>query len=179
MLNIAFIDVETTGVDWDKHSIIQIGYVIANFGDGRMIESGSFFIKPYRDEFIVSPDSMKINKIDLRTVFEEGIEPNTVFEHLKGFVDDKKLIFAGWNVWFDYMFIDNMFKVVGLDFGDLFYRSPIDVKSIYMNVTHRGDNLEKATKYLKIRPAITSFHDAEFDALMTYNIWKKLRGRCK
>lgn len=175
MLNVAFIDVETTGIDWNKHSIIQVGCVIADFEGGRMIESKAFFIKPYKDDFIVSPDAMKVNKIDLRTVFEEGTEPTTVFNYWRRFINDGKLIFAGWNVWFDYMFINEMFKATGLDFNVLFYRSPMDVKSIYMNVMHKGDNLERASERLNVKPAIAAFHDAEFDALMTYNIWKKLR----
>lgn len=176
MLNIIFVDVETTGINWDKHSVIQVGYVIADFNTSQMIESGSFFIKPYRDDFIVSVDAMKVNKIDLRSVFDEGVEPKAVFEHWRSFTGGKKLIFAGWNVWFDYMFVDNMFKETGLDFGALFYRSPLDVKSIYMDIMHRSDNLEKASEHLRVKPIVTAFHDAEFDALMAYNVWKKLRG---
>lgn len=57
-----FLDIETSGVDPERHSIISIGMVVSLNG---LVDYQSFYREVKYDELIISPSSMEINKLDL------------------------------------------------------------------------------------------------------------------
>lgn len=169
------VDVETTGLDWNKHSVIQVGYVAVDMDKWEVVGNGDFLVKPYK-EFIVQPKAVAVNNIDVRDVFTNGKSVREIYSELAKIGGNGLMFFVGWNVWFDYMFIQDMLSRIGVDFGDLFFRSPIDVKSIYMSKYKEHVSLQTAADKLGVNPIVSAYHDAGFDAHVTYLVWKKLMG---
>jgi len=172
----AFIDVETTGLDWNKHSIVQLGYVVSD-ERGNILADGDFLVYP-GDEFIVSKDALSVNNVNVREALEQGKSAKEVYEFFKQFKESPNhgIVFSGWNVCFDWLFVKTWFERNGLDFFDVFAKSMVDVKSLYISRYKRIDNLKNAARRLNINTPISNWHDAGFDAFVTYLIWKRLEG---
>lgn len=168
--NLAFIDIETTGLNFNIHEIIEIGCVIAN-PDLKIIEEFSIKIKP---ENIGNADkvSLKVNGYN-EELWEEALSLN---EGLKVFSEKvKDCIMVAQNVSFDFSFLEANFLKTNIK-NTLHYHK-LDTISMAWVKFHNDDNFEhfslrEMCKYFDIKNE--NAHTGLSDAKATYELYKKL-----
>lgn len=107
-----FLDLETTGLDVNRHGIIQISGIV-EIG-GKVVEEFDFSVKPYPlDE--ISADAVAVNGYKADRV---GLLPSEAYSkvidifsrHIDRYNKLDKFILVGQNPAFDYNFLDKFFK---------------------------------------------------------------------
>lgn len=168
--NLAFVDIELTGLDLTKHEIIEIGCVITqpNF---EVLEEFELKIKPERIGE-ADPVSMKINHYDEK----EWRNAYSLEEAMKIFSEKVcDCIMVGHNVAFDSGFLEYAFSKVGIK-NSMHYHK-LDTISIAWAKLNREPNLEHfSLRELCLRFDIKNenAHTALSDARATFELYKKL-----
>lgn len=149
MKNIVAFDVETTGLDHLKDSIIQIAAVKFD-KDFNKIDSYSCYVKPTND-FEIAQGAFEKHGISKEYVLENGIPSSEVMEAFNRFCEDCDMLSYNGNS-FDIKFIDKEMKAAGIEFSldRVFYDSmkyemqlhPRRLDVVYKNYT--GKNLDDA-----------------------------------
>ncbi|MEK7088866.1 MAG: 3'-5' exonuclease [Patescibacteria group bacterium] len=168
--NLAFIDIETTGLDVIRHEIIEIGCVITT-PKLEIIEKFELKIKPEHIED-ADPIALKITHYDSLN-FKDAQNLKDSMKILSKKV--KGCIMVGQNVFFDSNFLEYNFAKTKLK-NSMHY--------------HRLDTISIAWAKLHEKPSITHFslremckyfdienknpHSALSDAYATYGLYKKL-----
>lgn len=171
--SLAFVDIETTGIDRDTAEIIELGVVIAKMKDGALVVTDQLDIKiqPQHIE-TADPQALRINGYtEADWLFASSLE-----EAMKVFVDKTKgAIFLAHNITFDYPFIEKALKDKGLEHEMHFHR--IDTLSLAFGILHMSGDLGK----LSLRMLCEQFgienkkaHSAFADAYALYEVFKKL-----
>jgi DNA polymerase-3 subunit epsilon len=174
--NLAFVDVETTGFDPEKHEIIELGLVLVRQkGDAgkefELIEELEFKIKPEHIDS-ADPQALKVNGYDPSA----WIFGNTLAEAMKAFaIKTEDAIFVAHNVTFDYAFIEKAFKQTEIE-NKMFYPK-IDTISVAFAKLHANPRidkfrLQKLCEFFGIENARA--HSALSDARALYEVYKKL-----
>lgn len=168
--NLAFIDIETTGLDVIKHEIIEIGCVIVT-PKLKVIEKFELKIKPRKIKNAV-PISLKIthyNKKDWKNAYSREEAMRILSEKAKD------CIMVGQNVSFDSGFLGYSFAKLKIK-NNMHYHK-LDTISIAWaklnkknNITHFS--LREMCKYFGIENK--NPHSALSDAYATYELYKKL-----
>lgn len=168
--NLAFIDIETTGLDVIKHEIIEIGCILTT-PELEIIEEFELKIKPERIED-ADPTSLKINHYDKA----EWVFAYTLEQAMKTF--SKKVedcVMVGQNVAFDSGFLEHAFSKTKIQ-NSLHYHK-LDTISIAWAKLHR----EKDVNHFSLRELCLRFgiknersHTALSDARATFLLYKKL-----
>lgn len=180
--NLAFTDLETTGLDAHRHEIIEIGCIVARQIQGLGIGGGSkteivnefaIKIKPERIE-TADPEALKIthyNKEDWRNAV-------SLEEAMKFYAEktrDAALI--GQNVSFDWVFLDEAFRKTGVK-NEMHYHR-LDVMSmafakLYDDPKAQKFSLRALCDYFGVKNE--KAHSAMSDIRATFEIYKKLMG---
>ena len=177
---LAFIDLETTGLDPEKHEIIEIGLVLA---EQSVTPDGKISLK-VTDEFEVkvkpehignaNPEGLKICHYS-----EEGWASAADLKKSLEILSEKTVgaIMVGHNVAFDYAFLENSFSRTGVE-NKMHYHK-LDTISIAFAKLYGHQDVEKLSlralcEYLKIENK--KAHTALSDARATYEIFEKLLG---
>lgn len=147
---LAITDVETTGLDFRRHEIIEIGLVL--------VDQESFKIKDTLDVKVIpthvetaSPTSSLVN--GLRPGHYEGAI--SLAEAMAQYsAKTRGAVFASWNITFDWQFIEEAFQLTGVADGMDYHR--VDIPSIVW-AKLRASGLEKfrlseVCKFLGIEP---------------------------
>ncbi len=168
--NFAFIDIESTGLNFLAHEIIEIGAVITDC-ELNVIEEFEIKIKPERIED-ADPVSLKVNQYD-PTNWTGAVSLKEGLEMLGKKVKD--CIMVGHNVSFDVGFLDSAFSKVKMTNPMHYHR--IDTISVAWAKLHRDPLLE----HFSLRELCMKFgienkraHTALSDARATYELYKKL-----
>lgn len=168
--NLAFIDIETTGLDVIDHEIIQIGCVLTT-PDLQVIEEFELKIKPEHLEY-ADPTSMKINHYKE----EEWVDAMTLKEAIRLFaVKAKDTIMVGQNVAFDAGFLEHAFSKNKMK-NSMHYHK-LDTISIAWAKFHNDIDFEHfSLREMCLRFGIVNehAHTALSDARATYELYKKL-----
>ena len=175
MLNqtLAFIDIETTGLDRDTHEIIELGAVIARMKDGEFIVTDELNLKiqPKNLEK-AEPQALRINGYnEADWLFAVSLED--AMKELAKKADGA--VFVAHNVTFDYGFIESAFKKTNIE-NKMHYHK-IDTISLAFGILHSNDDLGKLSlKALCEKYSIENkkAHSAFADAYATYEVFKKL-----
>ncbi|MFA5778303.1 MAG: 3'-5' exonuclease [Candidatus Paceibacterota bacterium] len=168
--NLAFIDVELTGLDLGKHEIIEIGCIITT-PEFEVLEEFELKIKPERIED-ADPVSLKIshyNEKDWADAYslEEAIK---IFSEKVG-----GCIMVAHNIAFDSEFLDYAFSKTGIKNTMHYHR--LDTISLAWAKLHREPDLEHfSLRELCVRFEIKNehAHTALSDACATFELYKKL-----
>ncbi|MFA6315538.1 MAG: 3'-5' exonuclease [Candidatus Paceibacterota bacterium] len=175
MSNLCFLDTETSGLNVNKHTILQVSFIIT---DELLNERLAFtqYIRPYDSE--IDEDALKINKLYDYASFTP---PSIVAQNLKTvFEKYEPLNLVGWNVSFDWDFLRKFSRETDLGLERYFTYAPLDVRSMafsefYNKVRpislHQGD----VGKRLDIEYN-GELHNAETDVRLTLEIFKKLHN---
>ena len=168
--NLAFIDIETTGLDVTVHEIIEVGCVITT-PRLKMIEKFELKIKP---EHIENADkiALKINHYN-EVDWENTLSLENAMKILSKKVKDCVMI--GQNVSFDSSFLEYAFLKTKIK-NSMHYHK-LDTISIAWAKLHRKFqithfSLRELSKYFGIKNE--NPHRALSDAYATYELYKKL-----
>ncbi len=168
--NLAFIDIETTGLDVIKHEIIEIGCVLTT-PDLKVTEEFELKIKPERIKD-ADPTSLKINHYD-----ENG------WKDARSLKDSMKIlaqktedcIMIGQNIAFDSGFLEHAFAK--LKIKNAMHYHKLDTISIAWAKFHQDKDFE----HFSLREMCVYFgiknehaHTALSDARATFELYKKL-----
>lgn len=176
--NLAFIDIETTGMDVDIHEIIEIGCVLVK--QKRDEQENSFFevieefdlkIKPERIED-ADPVSLRINGYDsAQWLFAYNLkEAMQIFSQ-----KTEGSIMVAHNIAFDFAFLDKAFRTTGVE-NKMHYHK-LDTISIAFAKLHKKAeigrfSLASLSSYFGIENK--KAHTALPDARVTFELYKKL-----
>jgi DNA polymerase III alpha subunit (gram-positive type) len=171
---IAFVDIETTGLDTEIHEIIELGVVIAKMKDGIFTVTDKLDVKiqPKHIEN-ADPVALRVNG------YNEGdwLFGTSIEEALKSFVEKTDgAIFTAHNMAFDYGFIEANLKRYNIPHTMHYHK--LDTISVAFGVLqNQNDDMGKYSlrvlceKYGIINPHA---HSAYADAYATYEVFKKL-----
>lgn len=168
--NFAFIDIETTGLNFLEHEIIEIGCVLTT-PDLEPIEELELKIKPEHIEK-ADPVSLKVNHYNE----EKWVNAYNLEEAMKIFSKKvKDCIMVGHNVAFDAGFLEYSFNKINV-LNTMHYHK-MDTISIAWAKLHREPDLEHfSLRELCLRFGIKNenAHTALSDARATFELYKKL-----
>lgn len=175
MLNqpLAFIDVETTGLDRDNHEIIELGAVVARIKDGEFVVTDELNLKIHPKNIEkAEPQALRINGYnEADWLFAVSLED--AIKELAKKTDGA--VFVAHNVTFDYGFIESAFKKTNIENKMHYHR--LDTISLAFGILHNNDDIGK----LSLRALCEKYgienkkaHSAFADAYATYEVFKKL-----
>lgn len=176
--NLAFIDVETTGLNSDVHEIIELGVVlvrqIPEEGKGPALEVlGEYEYKIIPEKiFNADPESLKINGY----APEKWADAKPLREVMEDFaVRTKSSSFVAHNVAFDLEFVKRAFERAGVK--NLMHYHKIDTISLAFAKLYHDPKVEKFSlrflcEYFSIKNE--NAHTAISDARATFELYKKL-----
>lgn len=108
------IDVETTGVDLNKHGILEIAAVLVNYDENNKLVLGAkelWHIEPFANA-VIDPKAMAVNQIDHTHPFRFAKEESVALTELFNFIAEavkatqcRRAILVGHNAHFDLNFI--------------------------------------------------------------------------
>lgn len=192
MSKLAFIDVETSGLDAFKNGIIQLALLVEINGDVTMEKEWK--IRPITDDQI-SKEALKVHGYshDDLISFPPAIEVKAeIMSYLDKYVNkfDKqdKFYFLGYNAGFDCDFFRAWFTKLGDKyFGSYFVHPPIDVMAVLalsdMDMWLTLPNRKLDTVYKHYCPNLYNYrnfanaaHDALVDIWATRDLWKIATG---
>ncbi len=176
--NLAFTDLETTGLDFHKHEIIEIGCIVARQAPaligGPKLEVIEEFLLKVKPEHIekADPVALKINGYN-EADWKDAISLKDAMEIFAGKTINASIIAQ--NVSFDWMFIDEAFRSTGVE-NKMHYHK-LDVISfalakLYDKPDAQKFSLRALCKYFGIRNE--KEHSALADIRATFEVYKKL-----
>ncbi len=176
--DLCFFDVETTGLDWAKHEIIEIGFVLAKQipqeKKGPLLEikdEGEFKIKP-TNLAAADPESLRINNYNTADwVFAYNLK-EAIAEFAKRAGNS---ILVGHNISFDEAFLKRAYQETGVLNPHDFHK--IDTISLSYGLLYHEPNVERFSlralcEHLGIENK--KAHSALSDARACFMIYKKL-----
>jgi len=171
--NLAFIDIETTGLNLLQHEIIEIGCVLTK-PDLEVIEEFELKIKPEHIEG-ANPTSLKISHYD-EEKWKSAVDLKKAMKIFAGKVKD--CIMIGHNVAFDFGFLEYAFNKIQM--ANTMHYHKLDTISIAWAKLHNDEDFEHfSLREMCLRFGIKneSPHTALSDARATFELYKKLMER--
>lgn len=168
--NLAFIDIETTGLNLIKHEIIEIGCVLTT-PTLQVIEEFELKIKPEHIEN-ADPVSLKVNHYNAKD-WKSAQSLKKAMQILSLKIQD--CIMVGQNVAFDSGFLEYAFAKTGI-INSLHYHK-LDTIAIAWAKFHKDKDFEHfSLRELCLRFGIKNerSHTALSDARATFELYKKL-----
>ncbi len=170
---IAFVDIETTGLDRDEHEIIELAVVVAEMKDGKfvVVDQLDLKVQPKNIEK-AEPQALRINGYnEADWLFAISLE-DAMREFAK---KTDGAIFSAHNITFDYGFIERAFKTSGAENKMHFHK--LDTISLAFGILHTNDDIGK----LSLRALCEKYgienkkaHSAFADAYALYEVFKSL-----
>jgi len=168
--NLAFIDIETTGLNSEIHEIIEIGGVVVA-PDFSIVEEFEIKVKP-ENLAVAEPEALRVNRFDPGSwVFALSLP-----EAMKIFSEKTKdCIMVAHNVAFDFSFLQKAFAKTKVP--NLMHYHKLDTISIaYAKLGKNGDVQKYSLSFLCNMFGIDYkyAHTALADARATFEVFKKL-----
>lgn len=178
-MQLLFVDAETGGLDPGTASLLSIGLVI--WDEGQIKAQKEIFLK--HNVMTISPESIKVNRINLLEHLEKAIYPEEAVKVMLEFCQEHlstppPWIIAGHNIYFDVGFLRPLLKTQGHKWHHFFSHRAVDTSSIsrflfLSNVIEEDiSSSDQAFSYFNIE--IEGRHTALGDALATANLFNHL-----
>lgn len=167
-----FLDLETTGLEVQKHEIIEIGALKVNsFRPFKIVAELSVKVNP-KNLKNASKDALKITSYS-QDRWKDALDIKETLQKLDEFGKDG--ILTGYNVNFDWAVLDRAYFALGRQ--DPFYYHRLDIMSmVYLRLFSKKSlkrfSLGEVCKYFKIPE--NRKHHALDDARATYFVFKHL-----
>jgi len=168
---LAITDLEMTGLDADIHEIIEIGLVVINQDTLEIIDTLDVKVKPEHIE-TAAPDALAVNGYkeedwkDAASLYDAMVQYNQ---------KTPNAVFAGWNITFDWAFMEKAFKKTGIRHTMEYHR--IDILSFaWGKLRNRGLDqirLSAICRYFGIEEEPKQ-HRAINGAMKAYEVLQKL-----
>ncbi len=181
--NILLIDLEMTGLNPNKHEIIQLAAVLLDKKTLKEKKHFSSYVKPAKWHSR-DPKSMAVNKISLDTLksapslklvikkFNKTFGHNVIQAFYVGFNDKRFLLDAYERAGVKYAFDYHYFDLWPLFFGHLGLKNQLKSKKDFS-----GFGLEYLIKKLKINVDKNQLHDALVDCRVEAEVLRKIMSR--
>jgi len=171
--NLVFVDVETTGLSPDIHEVIEIACLVASGRDFKELNCYEAKIKPQHLER-AQAEALRINGYSPEK-WKEVVSGEEAFLKVANIAPNGVL--AGWNVSFDWEFLEHNFD--RLKIIPKFDYHKIDLPSmVYPELFKMGNitslSLRAVAPLFEIK--LGSIHSAMEDVRATYEIFKKVLG---
>lgn len=170
---LAFVDIETTGLDFDNNEIIEIaGIIVSPEAPFDVLSEFEWKVKPSHIE-TANPTALKINKYNEK----DWSDAISLFDAMKLFAEKTKgTMMAGHNTPFDWAFLDKAFRTTGVT-NTLAHYHTLDMVSVaYIKLKDA-----KAVDHFTLHALCEYFdiknereHSALSDAKATFEVYKKL-----
>lgn len=167
--DVTIIDVETSGLDPQKHCIVQIGVV--RIEDGGVAEEWSANIKPFEGS-VWSEDAERVHGITKYRARKYGVPFESIVPRLKGLMRDNTLL--AHNAEFDGKFVGLALARAGeIEFarGLIWLCTMIASREIWEERGRGTHTLDRLKQRLGIRHGRKPQHDALDDAQIVAKIW--------
>jgi len=170
-MNICFTDIETTGLDFRKHEIIEIGAVLFHAETGNILKTFNEKVMPKSIE-LGDSKAMSINGFS----FNDWIRSITLEEAMKKYQEfSEGSMFAAHNMIFDYSFLDEASEKTNVPL--IFGRHKIDLPSLAWAKGLFSEipimSLKNLCLYFEIEPE-PAIHRALTGAMKGYEVYKKI-----
>ena len=190
MIKKLWIDIETSGLDHNNESIVQLVAIYAE--DDKIIDSFSIYAHP--DKFTNNfEQASKIHGLTKEFVLENGVDETDLYinfikfldKHIGKYIKGDRAILAGSRSEFDYLFIKELFSRANDDgFYSYFYTVPFDINQLALTCVNFGlmdppTNYKLQTLCSALGVGIGNAHNAEDDIIATIKIYKKLKKLLK
>lgn len=164
-----FLDLETTGLNPGYQEISEIGAVLVSQPDWQVITTYEAKVLPSHIE-TAQPEALQISHFDAALWEKEGRPLKQALEELSEI--GQGAILAGFNVTFDWAFLQAGFNLV--DLPDPFYYHRYDVMSaafsmLYDKIEFKKFSLSECCRYFGVTN--TRAHSALADAQATYEVF--------
>lgn len=187
MAKFCFIDCETTGVDPQKHGLLQVsGIIRCSTASATAMpisheERFTIRIQPFATD-VIEKEALEANKLDPK----EGLLPaeahiellKILSRHVDKYNKKDKFFFVGYNAHFDADFLRAFFtKCKDKYFGSWFWNPPLDVMSLalmrLLTMRPSMENFKLATvaKAMGVEFDLEKAHGAEYDIQKTAEIF--------
>ena len=167
-------DLECTGLEPQRHEIIQIARVVIDTVDHHIVTSltMSQYIQPARWDQR-DDEAMEVNGITLSKLQAEGISPDLALEYFCQDVNWDETVLAAWGVDFETKFLREAFRQVGRDVP--FHYKVIDVRSLgHLPRARMGFSeymgLGESCDFYSVHFDRGRAHDALYDATKTADL---------
>jgi DNA polymerase-3 subunit epsilon len=180
-------DCETTGLDSRIHEAHQIAYLIEI--DGEMVVSGELLIRPTRWDTI-SQEALDVSGVTIEQLRDDSryIDPSKAHAKLLKVLEkycnkydrNDKFYPAGYNVSFDYGFLQGLFALAGDKyFGSWFNHRTIDLLGLVRTMVANGlltdlQDHKLATVCQAYGVSPTKAHDAMADIIATKKLYRRM-----
>lgn len=182
---VLFLDTETGGTDEQLHDLLTLGMVLVDEKD--FSRHGEFYGHLKLDTYRVTPSAMKINKINLAEISEEGKGYskdemiNAIYKFLSKYIKKSPITVIGHNVDFDLRFLRKLFKDCDRthEFYDVFSYRKIDTSTLLQIVSilkpqYKISSLSDAIKFFNVSFDEDKRHNALEDAKGTIQVYENL-----
>lgn len=169
---LAITDVETTGLDWEVHEIIEIGLIVARQPDLKIVDELDVKVRP-ENIAAADPQALEVNGYSEED-WENSVSLKEAMERYQEKTRDS--IFLAHPLTFDFNFIDRAFKKTGVE-NPMDYHQ-LDLFSMAWLATKDDELLPKVslralTEYFGLEPEPHP-HRAINGARLAYQILVKL-----
>ena len=187
MNKLFYLDLETTGLNPEKHGIIQISAIIEI--EGMIKDTFNYKVAPFNDD-LIDGRALETNGLkheDIIMFQDPSIIYNELINLLNKYVDqynrDDKFWIVGYNSIFDDNFFRKWFRKNNNKYYGSYFRWPplsieqlIAFKTIKDNISLDRFRLCDVAEYLGINIDKSKAHDSMYDINKTREIFMKIRG---
>jgi DNA polymerase-3 subunit epsilon len=185
MKKILWFDVETTGVDSDRHGIIQFAAIVEI--DGELVDTLEIKMQPHQGA-LISEDALVVNGVSREEI--QGFMPHDeaygkidsfLAQYVSRFDRKDKFYPAGYNVQFDLDFLNKMFRRYDqYGIGSFVNWKRIDLLPLlyYMDYLDKIalENYKLQTVCAHFGVELNSAHDAMSDVKATREVMRCIEG---
>ena len=136
--SLLFLDLETTGLNPGLHEITEIGALLVSQPDFKVLETYQSKVMPTHLE-TASPTALQIGHFKLETWQREAKPLETALAELAKI--SRGAILSGFNLTFDWAFLQTAFNQVGME--DPFYYHRFDIMSAAYTILFERKELSK------------------------------------
>ena len=136
------IDVETGGLDPQRHAILSLGVVALDTASGHTETLELLISDPHGE---VTEEAIRKNRLDPAQVRRTGLSPEEAVRRLEDFLlphlpTGQKAILAGHNVAFDIAFLRRLYRLADAEdnFNARYSHRAVDLHSAYMLLAEAG-----------------------------------------
>ena len=176
------IDVETTGVDLNKHGILEIAAVLVDYNESNQLTPGNselWHIEPF-DDAEIDPKAMAVNQIDHTHPFRFAKQETEALNELFSFITKavratncRRAILVGHNAHFDLNFIIAAAKRCNITKIPLHAFSCLDTATLG-GLAYGKTVLAKAIRKAGIEFDKSAAHSALYDAEKTAELFCRI-----
>ena len=177
------IDCETSGLDPDRHAILELAYASLELEQGklRVGESETFHIEPFEGACF-DPKSMEIHQIDPTYPLRFAEPEKEVLEKLAQLINEKakkagyrRAVLVGHNAWFDLAFINKSYHRHNIKspFHQFTTLDTATLSGFFLKETVLAKALHRAHIPFNPKEAHGALYDAQLTARLVCWLWNR------